>query len=76
MSPTGPVVALDGFGVEGGFEVLAQGAREAAADGISIRVFGPPEPLASLLGDDPGIELVEANEWIANDEDPVPAVRT
>lgn len=76
MSPTGPVVALDGFGVEGGFEVLAEGARKAAADGISIRVFGPTEPLASLLGGDSGIELFESSEWIANEEDPVPAVRT
>ncbi len=76
MSRSGPVVALDGFGVEGGFEVLAEGARRAAGDGISIRVFGPADPLVALLGGSPGIELVETDEWIGNDDDPVPAVRT
>ncbi len=30
----GVTVALDGFGAEQGFEVLAEGARMAAADGI------------------------------------------
>ena len=66
-------VALDGFGAEHGFDVLAQGARLAAADGIRLRVFGPPEELG-LDGVD-GIEVVPSGEWIANDEDPVPAVR-
>ena len=66
-------VALDGFGAEQGFDVLAQGARLAAADGIRLRVFGPPEELG-LDGVD-GIEVVPSGEWIANDEDPVPAVR-
>ena len=35
-------VALDGYGAEQGFEVLAEGARLAAADpAIGVRVFGP-----------------------------------
>ena len=76
MPGSGPVVALDGFGVEGGFEVLAEGAAIAAADGISIRVFGPVDPLGSLIGSNPRIELVESSEWIANEDDPVPAVRS
>lgn len=76
MSGTGPVVALDGFGVEAGFEVLAEGARRAAADGISIRLFGPLDPLDVLVGSTPGIELIESTESITNEEDPVPAVRT
>lgn len=69
----GVTVALDGFGAEQGFGVLADGARMAAADGIRVRVFGPPEELG-LDGAD-GIEVVPTAEWIGNDEDPVTAVR-
>ncbi|HMJ73150.1 MAG TPA: phosphate acyltransferase PlsX [Solirubrobacterales bacterium] len=69
----GVTVALDGFGAEQGFGVLAQGARMATADGIRIRVFGPPEELG-LDGVD-GIEVTPTSEWIGNAEDPVPAVR-
>jgi glycerol-3-phosphate acyltransferase PlsX len=72
--PEGVTVALDGFGAEQGFEVLAQGARAAAADQIRLRVFGPPEELG-LDGVD-GIEVVPTKEWIGNDEDAVSAVRT
>ena len=38
-------VALDGYGAEQGFDVLAEGARLAAADGIGVRVFGPQRAL-------------------------------
>jgi glycerol-3-phosphate acyltransferase PlsX len=69
----GPTVALDGFGAERGFEVLAEGARMAAADGVRLRVFGPERELG-LSGVD-GVEVVPSAEWIGNDEDPVPAVR-
>jgi glycerol-3-phosphate acyltransferase PlsX len=69
----GVTVALDGFGAEQGFDALAEGARMAAADGIRVRVFGPPEELG-LDGVD-GIEMVPTSAWIGNDEDPVPAVR-
>jgi glycerol-3-phosphate acyltransferase PlsX len=71
--PEGITVALDGFGAEQGFEVLAQGARAAAADGIRLRVFGPPDQLG--LSDVEGIEVVATSEWIGNDEDAVSAVR-
>lgn len=71
--PEGITVALDGFGAEQGFDVLAQGARAAAADGIRLRVFGPADELG-LIGVN-GIEVVETSEWIGNDEDPVAAVR-
>ncbi|HVO54765.1 MAG TPA: phosphate acyltransferase PlsX [Solirubrobacterales bacterium] len=74
MSPgRGVTVALDGFGAEQGFDVLAQGARLAAADGIRIRVFGPERALG--LGGAAGIEVVQTSDWIGNDEDPVKAVR-
>jgi glycerol-3-phosphate acyltransferase PlsX len=68
----GPTVALDGFGAERGPAVLAEGARLAAADGIRLRVFGPPD---LPLGDVEGIELVPTREWIPNEEDPVASVR-
>lgn len=69
----GVTVALDGYGAEQGFDVLAEGAKLAAADGIGVRVFGPAAELG-LDGVD-GVEVVPTSEWIANDEDPVPAVR-
>ena len=69
----GATVALDGFGAEQGFDVLAEGARMAAADGIRLRVFGPAGQLG-LDGVD-GIEVVPTTEWIGNEEDPVAAVR-
>ncbi|HEV7615550.1 MAG TPA: phosphate acyltransferase PlsX [Solirubrobacterales bacterium] len=70
----GVTVALDGYGAEQGFEVLAEGARKAAADGINVRVFGPPQELG--LEREEGIEVVPATEWIGNDEEPLPAVRS
>jgi glycerol-3-phosphate acyltransferase PlsX len=69
----GPTVALDGFGAEQGFEALAAGARTAAAHGIRLRVFGPPDELG-LAGCE-GIEVVPTAEAIGNEEDAVPAVR-
>jgi len=69
----GVTVALDGFGAERGFDVLAEGAKLAAADGIRLRVFGPAEKLN--LDRVSGIEVVPTSEWIGNDEEPVPAVR-
>jgi phosphate acyltransferase len=70
----GVTVALDGYGAEQGFDVLAEGARLAAADGIGVRVFGPERSLG--LDGVEGVEVVPTTEWIANDEDPVPAVRS
>jgi phosphate acyltransferase len=69
----GITVALDGFGAEQGFEELAEGARRAADDGIRVRVFGPPDELG-LDGAD-NVEVLATEEWISNEEDPVPAVR-
>jgi glycerol-3-phosphate acyltransferase PlsX len=70
----GTTVALDGFGAEQGFGVLADGARMVAADGIRVRVFGPPEELG--LDGVEGVEVVPTAEWIGNDEDAVTAVRS
>lgn len=67
-------VALDGYGAERGFEVLAEGARLAAADGIGVRVFGPRRALG--LDGVEGVEVVQTADHIGNEEEPVPAVRT
>ncbi len=74
MSLGGTTVALDGFGVEKGFEVLEAGVRLAAEDGIGVRVFGPADRID--LGDAPGAELIDVRESISNLDDPVPAVRS
>jgi len=66
-------VALDGHGAEQGFDVLAEGARLAAAGGVGVRVFGPERALD--LGGAEGIEVIDTAESIGNDEDPVLAVR-
>ncbi len=73
MAGRGVTVALDGFGAEQGFDVLAGGVRRAAADGIGVRVFGPPDELG-LNGVD-GVEVTPTSEWISNEEEAVPAVR-
>ncbi len=69
----GATVALDGYGAERGFDVLAEGVRIAAADGIRVRVFGPERGLG-LEGAE-GVEVVPTAEWIGNEEDAVAAVR-
>ena len=66
-------VALDGYGAEQGFDVLAEGARLAAADGIGVRVFGPRRALG--LDGVEGVDVVQTADFVANEEDPVPAVR-
>jgi glycerol-3-phosphate acyltransferase PlsX len=67
-------VALDGRGAERGPEVIVAGAREAAADGIRLRIFGDPEALAPV-GEVAGTELVPAPDQITNNDEPVAAVR-
>src|ERR1044071_948200 len=49
---------------------IGDGDRSAAADGISVRVFGDPAQLSELAGE-AAVELVEAPGEITNDEDPV-----
>jgi glycerol-3-phosphate acyltransferase PlsX len=66
-------VALDGYGAEQGFDVLAAGARQAACDGIGLRVFGPRRVLN--LDGVAGVEVIDTAEYIGNGEEPVPAVR-
>jgi glycerol-3-phosphate acyltransferase PlsX len=68
---SGLPVALDGHGTDSGPEVVLEGARLAAAEGIPVRVFGP----SALDGSDE-VEVVPCEDWIANDADPVAAVRS
>ena len=74
MTQRRATVALDGFGTEQGFGVLAAGTRMAAADGIAVRVFGP----AARLGLDgaAGVEVTDTAESIGNEDDPVASVRS
>jgi phosphate acyltransferase len=73
--PDGVTVALDGRGAEQGAAAITQGAKLAAADGISLRVFGDPGELGELGGVD-GVELIEAPSEITNEDEPVAAVRS
>jgi glycerol-3-phosphate acyltransferase PlsX len=68
-------VALDGRGAERGTRAVIDGARAAAADGIRLRVFGDPDLLAEVNELD-GAELIPSTDEIANDDEPVAAVRS
>ena len=64
-------VALDGYGTDAGPEVVAEGARLAAGDGIGVRIFGPSSVTTSA-----GVALDPTTEWIGNEAEPVAAVRS
>jgi glycerol-3-phosphate acyltransferase PlsX len=64
-------VALDGYGADGGPELVLEGARLAAASGVAVRLFGP----GSLAPPD-GVEVEPTEESIGNEEDPVATVRS
>jgi phosphate acyltransferase len=72
MAKPSPIpVALDGYGTDAGLDVVVEGARLAAADGIPVRIFGP----ASIETPD-GVELGPTTDWIGNEAEPVAAVRS
>jgi phosphate acyltransferase len=64
-------VALDAYGADAGPETVLEGARLAAADGVAIRIFGPPALQATSR-----VELDPTTEWIGNEAEPVAAVRS
>lgn len=68
-------VAFDALGAEGGPTVVIEGVKLAASDGIGIRVFGRSPELSELSSLDV-VELIDAEEVISNDEEPVRAVRS
>ncbi len=74
MDLSGTTVALDGLGVENGFDVLSEGIRLAAADGIGLRVFGPGSEID--VSGVSGVEVIDTTDQITNDDDPVPSVRS
>ena len=74
MDLSGTTVALDGFGVEAGNEVLLEGIRRATADGINVRVFGPASEID--LSSIDRAELIDTVDFITNEDDPVPSVRS
>ena len=74
MDLGGTTVALDGFGVEKGFDVLEAGVRYAAEGGIGVRVFGPADRID--ISGVAGVELIDVREQITNADDPVPSVRS
>ena len=63
-------VALDAYGADGGPDLVLEGARLAAADGIPVRIFGPGSLDLPI-----GVELDATTEWIGNEAEPVAAVR-
>jgi glycerol-3-phosphate acyltransferase PlsX len=64
-------VALDAYGADGGPELVLEGARLAATDGIPVRLFGP-----ATLETPAGAEVEPTTEWIGNEAEPVAAVRS
>jgi glycerol-3-phosphate acyltransferase PlsX len=62
------VIALDAHGADGGFGVVAEGARRA---GVPVRIYGP-----AGAPEFEGLDVVDAPEAIGNDEEPVRAVRS
>jgi glycerol-3-phosphate acyltransferase PlsX len=62
------VIALDAHGADGGFGVVAEGARRA---GVPVRIYGPAE-----APEFDGLDVADAPQAIANDEEPVRAVRS
>src|SRR5690242_3916532 len=69
--PSQSPVALDAYGADGGPELVLEGARIAAAEGIPVRLFGPES-----LTPPTGVLIEPATEWIGNEADPVAAVRS
>jgi fatty acid/phospholipid biosynthesis enzyme len=67
-------VAFDALGAEGGPEVVIEGVRAVAAEGIGVRVFGRRDDLSTLDSLD-GVEVIATTESIGNDEEPVRAIR-
>ncbi len=68
-------VAFDALGAEAGPVVVVEGVSAVAAEGIGVRVFGRTAELSELASVD-GVELIDTDESIGNDEEPVRAVRS
>src|SRR5687767_893156 len=74
-------IALDVMGGDRGPAEIVAGAVEAARDeGVQVTLVGPPGAIEAALRDHggrpEGVDVVEANETIANDESAIAAVRS
>ncbi|MGI8727443.1 MAG: phosphate acyltransferase PlsX [Solirubrobacterales bacterium] len=69
-----PQVAFDALGAEQGAEAVVEGIGRAVGDGIRVRAFGRRAELGDLepLAE---VEVIDCEEVIGNDADPVAAVR-
>ena len=61
------MIAVDANGADEGAATVAAGARAA---GVEVMIYGP----AAEIGDGP--DVVDAPDWITNEEEPVRAVRS
>lgn len=68
------VVAFDALGAEAGPDAVLPGVSAVVGDGIGVRVFGRASELGDLAGLD-GVEVIDTDDVIGNDEDPVRSVR-
>ena len=68
-------VAFDALGAESGPRAVIDGVSAAAGEGIGVRVFGRARDLDELNAL-PGVEVLDSDERIGNDEEPVRAVRS
>jgi glycerol-3-phosphate acyltransferase PlsX len=66
-------VAVDANGADLGPSEVAEGAAEAAAQGVRVLLFGPAEAMGKAPD---GVEIVDAPVSIAKAADPVAAVRS
>ncbi len=69
-------IALDVQGADNGIQVVVDGARIAAAEGIEIVLVGPESDIAASGSLPPNISVVNATEVVTNHDDPATAVRS
>jgi len=70
-APADLPVAVDAMGGDRAPSEIVKGALEAASEGLKVVLVGPKEQ----LGKTGGLEVIEASEVIAMDEDPARAAR-
>jgi glycerol-3-phosphate acyltransferase PlsX len=68
-------IALDVQGADQGVEVVVEGARIVAAEGIEVVLVGSAEQIAACGELPGGITVVPASEVVTNHDDPATAVR-
>ncbi len=69
-------IALDVQGADNGIEVVVDGARIVAAEGIDVVLVGPPEEIARCGELPANVSVAAASEVVTNHDDPATAVRS